>query len=118
MSNPCPPVPEPVAIEGYLHYNAHFRFFEGGNSPELKSNTHGSGVGLVTGVKYQFHELGTVRGTYTYESGRLETERWIRSHLISQTGLGNFFMTTRVRQVCTPEGCQEEIVSIDTDCRG
>ena len=119
VSNPCPPIPEPVAVEGYMVYNSHFKFFEGGNSFRIMSNSQGQGVGLVTGVKYQFHELSKPRGSYTYASSRLESDQYTRFHVISATGLGNFFSTVRAKQTCTPEGgCQTVIVSMETDCRG
>lgn len=118
VANPCPPVPEPVAVEGYSHYNAQLKFFEGGNEARLKGSVHASGIGAVTGVGYQFHELFTLHGIYTYANSRWETERSTRFHVISQTGLGNFFSTVKENVVCTPEGCQGEVVSIDTDCRG
>jgi hypothetical protein len=118
VDNPCPPVPEPVAVEGYLHYNSHFKFFEGGNDSRIKTNSEASGVGLVTGVKYQFHELFTLEGRYTYANSRWETGRMTRFHVISQTGLGNFYSTVKWNVVCTPEGCTDTITDVETDCRG
>ena len=41
-----------------------------------------------------------------------------RLHLISQNSLDNFFLTVRLKQVCTPDGCTVEVVSMETDCRG
>jgi hypothetical protein len=117
--NPCPPVPEPVAVEGYSHYNTHFKFYDGGNTSRLMSNVHGSGLGTVTGVKYQFHELFTLHGDYTYVDSRWETVQSTRFHVVSATDLGNFFSTVKMKVVCTPEnGCQGEVISIDTDCHG
>ena len=118
VANPCPPVPEPVAVEGYFTFNSHFKFFEGGNSSRIKTNSHGSGIGAVTGVRYQFHELWTLHGRYTYEDSRFATEQTTRFHVISQTDLGNFFATMKTRVTCTPDGCQTEVVSVETDCRG
>lgn len=118
VANPCPPVPEPVAVEGYLHTNTHFKFFDGGNTSRLMWNIHASGIGLVTGVKYQYHELWTLRGTYTYADSRWETDQTTRFHVISQTGLGNFFSTVRMKIVYTPTSISTEVVSMDTDCRG
>ena len=118
VANPCPPVPEPVAVEGYTHYNAHFKFFDGGNQARLMSNTHASGVGAVTGVLYQFHELWTLRGKYTYVNNRWETEQTTRFHVISQTDLGNFFSTLKTKIIYTPTSIETEVVSFETDCRG
>ena len=118
VMNPCPPVPEPVVIEGVLHYNAHFKFFDGGNRNRLMSNSHGSGVGAITHVKYQFHEINTIYGTFTYVNGRLEADHHTRFHLISQTDLGNFFVNMRAKQVCTAQGCTFVVVAAESDCRG
>ena len=118
VTNPCPPVPEAVAVEGYTVYNAHFKFFEGGNNSRLMANSQASGIGLVTGVKYQFHELWTLHGHYTYVDTRWETEQTTRYHVISQTGLGNFFSTLKMRIVYTATGVSTEVVSMETDCRG
>ena len=118
VMNPCPPVPEPVLVEGYSHYNAHFKFFEGGNQPRLKTNNHASGVGLVTGLKYQFHELYRVDGTYTYANATLTTDQTHRYHVISQTAHDNFFSTVKTKVVCDAAGCRAEVVSMETDCRG
>ena len=116
--NSCPLVPDPVAVEGFLVYNSHFKFFEGGNQNRLKSTIHGTGVGAVTGAKYQFHQLYTIYGHYTYANSRLEADHHSRLHLISQNSLDNFFLTVRLKQVCTPDGCTVEVVSMETDCRG
>ena len=118
VMNPCPNVPEPVAVEGYTHYNAHFKFFDGGNSSRLKSNSHGSGIGLVTGMQYQFHELHTTYGRYTYADSRWQTEQTIRFHVISQTNLDNFFSSLKMRVTYATTGITTEIISFETDCRG
>ena len=118
LTNPCLPVPETVVAEGYSHYNAHFKFFEGGNSSRLMSNNYASGVGLITGLKYQFHQLWRLDGTFTYVDNRWETEQMTRYHLISQTDHGNFFSTVRTKVVVTPTGITTEVISTETDCRG
>ena len=118
VNNPCPPVPEPVTIQGAFHYNAHFKFFEGGNSPRLMSNVHGSGLGLITREKYQFHELSVGHGHFTAVNNRFEVDQTTRFHVISQSSSSNFFSSMRVNVVCDDTGCKTTIVSIDTDCRG
>jgi hypothetical protein len=118
VMNPCPPVPEPVAVEGYGHYNAHFKFFEGGNNARLKGHSHASGVGAISGQKYQFHEMATLLGHYTYVDSRWETMQTTRFHVISQTGLDNFFSTMKMRIIYTPQGSSAEVISLETDCRG
>ena len=119
VMNSCPLVPEPVLVEGVLIYNSHFKFFDGGNSNRLMSNIHGSGIGTITGVKYQYHELTTIRGRYTYANSRLEAEHRSRMHLISQGSVQqNFFLTIVAKQVCSTEGCTFEVVRMETDCRG
>ena len=118
VMNPCVPAPEPVLVEGYTHYNAHFKFFPGGNNARLMSNSHGSGIGVATGLKYQFHELFTLRGHYTYVDSRWETEQTTRFHVISQTGLDNFFSTLKTRITYTTTSIDVEVISMESDCRG
>lgn len=118
VANPCGPTPELVAVEGYAHHNAHFKFFDGGNQSRLMTNSHASGIGLVSGLKYQFHELHTLRGRYTYANQRWETEQTTRFHVISQTGVDNFFSTLKLRIVYSPTGVDVQFVSLETDCRG
>ena len=118
VMNACGPVPEPVIVQGHLIYNSHFKFFEGGNSNRLMTNIQGSGVGVITGLKYQFHQLETIHGHYTYANEHLEATRETRVHLVSQSDANNFFMTMKVRQVCDGPVCRDDIVAIETDCRG
>ena len=118
VMNACGPVPEPVVIQGHLIYNSHFKFFEGGNNNRLMSNIQGSGLGAITGLKYQFHQLSTIHGHYTYANERLEADHHTRLHLVSQSDVNNFFMTMKVRQVCDGPVCPDNIVAMETDCRG
>ena len=118
VANSCGPTPELVAVEGYAHHNAHFKFFDGGNQARLMTNSHASGIGLVSGLQYQFHELHTLRGRYTYADARWETEQTTRFHVISQTGVDNFFSTLKLKIVYSPTGIDVQFVSLETDCRG
>ena len=118
VTNPCGQTPEPIPVEGLAHYNAHFKFFEGGNQARLKSTIHASGVGAVTGLKYQFHELWTLYGRYTYVNSRWETEQTTRFHVISQTNVDNFFATIRTKVVYTLTSIEVQSLTIETDCRG
>ena len=118
IMNPCPPVPELVAVKGWVQYNSHFKFSEDANTSRLKWLTNASGIGLVTGARYKLHEIINLEGRFTYVDNVWVTERSSRLHLISQTGLGNFFATMRWNVRCTEEGCKDEIISFETDCRG
>jgi hypothetical protein len=117
--NPCPPVPEPVFVEGFTQYNAHFKFVEGGNESRLMRHTHASGVGLVTGAKYQFLEMWKEDGSYNIAADRLEAVQTTRYHVISEGSLGNFFMTMK-QKVVYQDGrlVSAEVISAETDCRG
>ena len=116
--NSCPAIPEPVAVEGFVIYNSQFKHYEWGNNSRLRTLIQGSGIGAISGVKYQFHQMHTVSGTYTFDGERLEADHYTRMHLISQTNLDNFFLTVRLKQVCTPGTCTVTVVSMEPDCRG
>jgi hypothetical protein len=119
VMNPCPPAPEPVLVEGLSQYNAHFKFVEGGNDHRLMRSTQATGLGLVTGERYQFHQLTVVYGSFRLQNGRSESEETTRYHVISQGPLGNFFTTIKSRSSFSPEeGFRTEVVSAESDCRG
>ena len=117
-TNPCPPVPEPVYVEGKTQYNAHFKFVDGGNNARLKSTSHGTGIGLVTGTPYVFQELQTTYGKYTLANDRFETEQTTRYHVISKGPMDNFFATVKMKFVFTTGQVSIEVVSVESDCRG
>ncbi len=119
VSNPCPPVPEMVLVEGTQRYHTHFKFFDGGNTMRAHGVSQARGVGLTTGVRYTFHEQAGQRSTFFYDEGVFRSEQLTRWHVISATGLGNFFATTRLKVTCPPSGvCTVEPLEIETDCRG
>ena len=118
VSNPCPPVPEMVQVTGREHFHSHFKHYEWGNTSRHDNKIQASGVGLTTGLKYTFHELWHQDAEYTLQTQHYDADQVVRWHVISQTGLGNFFATTRQRMVCDGPVCRTEIVSTETDCRG
>ena len=118
VSNPCPPVPEMVQVEGWQDFHSHFKHFEGGNTSRHDIKTQASGVGLTTGLSYTFHELWHQDAEYDIDSQHYEGDQVTRWHVISQTGLGNFFATSRQHFVCDGSVCRTELISIETDCRG
>jgi hypothetical protein len=118
VSNPCPPVPEAVAVEGFTQFTSHFKFFDGGNESRHHIMSQASGIGAVTGARYTFHELFRQDGIYHYSDGVYDTVQEIRWHVISQSNGGNFFATTRQKMICDANACRVEPISIETDCRG
>jgi hypothetical protein len=118
VANPCPPVPEAVAVEGFTQFNAHFKFFDGGNTSRVQMVTQAQGIGAITGVKYTFHELMRQRSTYQYSTSVYQVDQMIRWHVVSATSLGNFFATSHQKITCDATGCRTEPISFETDCRG
>ncbi len=118
VNNPCPPVPEAVAVEGFTQFSSHFKFYDGGNTSRHHIVSQAKGVGAVTGAKYTFHELVRQTGDYPYATQIYDTDLTIRWHVISQGNLGNFFATTHQRVVCSATGCRVEPISFETDCKG
>lgn len=107
-----------VQVTGTMDFHSHFKHYDFGNTSRHDMKTHASGVGLTTGLKYTFHELWHQDAEYTRQTEFYDADQVIRWHVISQTGFGNFFATTRQRMVCEGSVCRVEIVSMETDCRG
>ena len=76
------------------------------------------GFGVVTGVRYKFHEMFRQEGIFHDNDQVFHYEQTIRWHVISATGLGNFFATTKNKGICDAAGCRVEVISVETDCRG
>jgi hypothetical protein len=119
VNNPCPPVPEMVLVEGTGRFHSHFKFFDGGNTMKSMVTTQAQGIGATTGVRYTFHEKFSQSGLFHYDDMVFHADQLTRWHVVSATGLGNFFATTHQKVTCPPSGvCSVEPIVIETDCRG
>jgi hypothetical protein len=118
VNNPCPPIPEAVAVEGFTQFSSHFKFFDGGNTSKHHIMNVAQGVGLVTGAKYTFQEMFRQDATYYYDTKLYDTEQTIRYRVVSQYNLGNFFATTHQKVICVNDVCRVEPISFESDCRG
>ena len=119
VNNPCPPVPEMVVVEGTARFHSHFKFYEEGNTLRSQAIVTAKGIGLTTGVKYTFHELFRQTASYRYDDRIFKSDQLTRWHVISATGLGNFFATSHQKVSCPPDGpCTIEPIEFETDCRG
>ena len=116
VRNAC--IPEEIWVEGFTQYNAHFKFIDGGNDSRLLRITVASGVGIVTGANYRFHEKWTLQGRYTIAGNHWDTEQTTRYHVISEGPLPNFMMTMKTKVVHSNGTVTTEVISVDSDCRG
>jgi hypothetical protein len=117
-TNPCPPVPELVPLTGFMHIVTKPEVTPEGVRLRIHRNAHASGIGAITGLKYEFQNLSRQEvlppsGTITFESELLD-----RFHEISQGSADNFFFMMRSKITCDAMGCRVEVIETEAECRG
>ena len=93
VPNPCPPVAEAIAFDGWLHLQANARTEPGSAATVHVNLLDMHGVGQVSGLRYDGNAIGNADATVTFPPFVLDAQIPVHAQVASQGSNANVAVT-------------------------